>query len=59
MHLGDASHMFLKMYLLLSILTCFSPLYEWEGIANDSHVFYDAVVRSANKFQIPPEGMLL
>jgi hypothetical protein len=31
----------------------------WEGIANDSHVFYDAMARSANKFSTPPEGTLL
>jgi hypothetical protein len=31
----------------------------WEGIANDSCVFYDAMAKSTNKFPIPPEGTLL
>jgi hypothetical protein len=29
----------------------------WEGTANDSRVFYDAMARSANRFPTPPEGM--
>jgi hypothetical protein len=29
--LGGASHTFLKMYLLLAILTCFSPLCTLDG----------------------------
>lgn len=30
----------------------------WEGTANDSRVFYDAITRPENKFPMPSGGMI-
>jgi hypothetical protein len=31
----------------------------WEGTANDSRVFYDAVTRPENEFPVAPDGTIV
>ena len=52
-----------KLYLTENVLAIcshdmmFTFMYTgWEGTANDARVFYDAVVRSENKFPVPTSG---